>query len=173
MSSYARILLTSPLTSAQLSSVLNLAPGQLPALQNLENYLSGFSGGNQMALLEVDVNPVYAYGLLTSTGSAVAAETFTLCNVVFTARNSGATGNEFNVSGTVAIQAANIAAAINASASLAGIVTASSLDGVVTITSALPGLIGNGLQLSENLTNVSATAFAHGTDGTTYDLDFR
>lgn len=172
MSSYTNILLTSPLTADGLDSVLDLAPGQLPALQNFENYIGALSGGLQSAELQFNLGASFAYGKLTSTGSAVDGETFTLCNVVFTAKSSGATGNQFDVSMTVGTQATNIANAINGSSDLVGIVTASAALGVVTITAVAPGALGNGLQLSESLTNVSATAFAHGADGTAYDLNF-
>lgn len=171
--SYANILLTSSLTAVGLGSVLDLSPGQLPALQNLENFFSGLSGGNQMGLLSVNVGAVQATATLTSTGAASAAETLTIANVVFTARASGATGNEFNVSATVGTQATNIAAAINASSNLTGIVTASAALGVVTLTAVQPGIGGNGLQISETLTNVALSAFAGGSNGTSYSLDFR
>jgi len=157
---------------AGFKSICDLSPGQLPALQNFENYIGALSGGNEMASLAFKVGAVQATGLITSTGAATADETITVCNVVFTAKASGATGNQFNLSGTVATQATNIATAINASADLTGIVTASALLGVVTLTAVVPGLIGNGLALSESMTNVAVTAFANGADGTAYTLDF-
>lgn len=172
MSSFQRIILESEVSAIGFKSVCDLAPGQLPALNNLVDYLGGVSGGNYAAKLNVQVGAVKASATITSTGAATAAETFTLCNVVFTAVASGATGNQFNVSGTVATQAANIAAAINASSDLSGLVTATSALGVVTITAVVPGTVGNGLQLSESLTNVTATAFASGADGTAYVLNF-
>ena len=172
MSSLQRIVITSGGTKADFQSECDLSPGQLPALQNLENYIGGLSGGNHKASLAVKVGAIQASGLITSTGAATATEIFTLCNVVFTARASGATGNEFNLSATVATQATNIAAAINASSDLTGIVTATSALGVVTVTSVVPGLLGNGFQLSEGLTNATITAFSGGTDGTAHTLSF-
>lgn len=172
MSSLQRIVINSSGTKADFQSICDLSPGQLPALQNLENFIGGLSGGNYSASLEVKVGSIQASGLITSTGAATATEIFTLCNVVFTARASGAVGNEFNLSATVATQATNIAAAINASSNLTGIVTASSALGVVTVVSVVPGLIGNGLQLSEGLSNATITAFSGGTDGTAHTLSF-
>lgn len=174
MSSLTRIVVTSDLTAAGFKSVCDLAPGQLPALNNLVDYLGGVAGGNYMASLACKVGAVQAYGTLTvATGGSTAAQTCTICNVTFTARASGATGNEFNVSATAATQATNMAAAINASSNLTGKVTATASLGVVTITSVVPGLMGNGLQLSAgNLGNVTAGAFANGTDGTAYTLSF-
>jgi hypothetical protein len=170
--SYQRIVIEATGTTADFKSVCDLTPGQLPALQNFENYIGAVSGGQQSAKLLCKVGAVRATATMTSTGTATAAEIFTLCNVVFTARASNPSANEFVVSGTVATQAANIAAAINASANLTGIVTATSSLGVVTITSVVPGLLGNAFQYSEALTNVTIVAFAGGTDGTAYTLNF-
>ena len=87
-------------------------------------------------------------------------ETCTVANVTFTAKTSGATGNQFNISATPATVAANFAAAINGSTSLKGAVTASASSGVVTLTSAVPGLIGNGIETGVgNLANVVVVAF--------------
>lgn len=108
--------------------------------------------------------PVAATATITSTGAASNNETMLLCNQTLTAKTSGAVAanGEFNLSATVGTQAANIAAAINAVAALSGVVTATAALGVVTVTSVYPGIIGNGLQISESLTNVTATAFAGG-----------
>lgn len=127
-----------------------------------------------MADLAIKVGAVQATGTLTvaSTGSANGNQ-MSICNVLFTAVTSGATGNQFNISTTPATQAANMAAAFNASANLAGKVTASSNLGVVTFTAVTPGLMGNGLNLDEgSLANVTKSAFSGGTDGTAYDLNF-
>lgn len=48
-------------------------------------------------------------------GQPAATETLVVMGVTFTARTSGATGNEFNIGGTLAITCDNIATAINAS----------------------------------------------------------
>lgn len=152
-------------TTAEIESIINIEQGSQAALQSYENYFAGILGGQYRATIYASIGTVQATATMTSTGAATAAETFTLCNVVFTARASGATGNEFNVSGTVATQAANIAAAINASSNLTGIVTATSALGVVTITASVPGLSGNALQFSEALTNVTITQFTGGTAG--------
>lgn len=160
--------ITSANTKAQIeNSVINLQQGSQACLQSYENYFAGINGGEARALINVYVGAVQAAATLTSTGAATATETFILANVTFTAVASGATGNQFNVSGTVATQAANIAAAINASTNLAGIVTATSALGVTTITAVLPGLMSNGLQISEGLTNVTLAAFSGGLDGDT------
>jgi hypothetical protein len=166
--------ITSNNTAAQIkNAIINLQQGSQPCLQSYENYFAGINGGTDRALINVAVGGVQATATMTSTGAATAAEIFTIANVVFTARASGATGNEFNVSATVATQAANIAAAINASTGLTAICTATSALGVVTITSYLPGIIGNGIQFSEGLSNVTITQFTGGTAGDTLAIDCR
>lgn len=172
MSTLQRIVITSPLTANGFKSVCDLAPGGRTAMTNLCNYVESIPD-QQPASLAIKVAAVQASGTLTvATGGSSNGQTCTICNVTFTAETSGATGNQFNISATAATQAANMAAAINASSSLTGIVTATSALGVVTITSVVPGLVGNGLQLSAgNLSNVTLGAMASGTDGTAYSID--
>lgn len=172
--SLQRLIINSDLSAAGFSSVCDLAPGQLPAANNFLDYVGGLCGGNYMALLSFNVGAVQATATITSTGASVAAQAMTLLNVTLTAVAANPANNQFVPNATPATQAANIAAAINASTSLAGKVTATSALGVVTVTSVVPGLMGNGFQISAgNLANVSVGAFAGGTDGTAYALDLR
>lgn len=174
--SYQRMTLTLPVTTTAFKSVANLHSGLGPheGFQGVLNYLHGINGGIWQGQLDVLTGAAYATATLTSTGAASDGETCVICNVTFTAKSSGATGNQFNVSATPATQATNIKNAINNSSNLAGIVTATSSAGVVTITAVAPGAVGNGLQISEALTNVSLASFsslATGVDGTTYSMD--
>lgn len=174
--SLQRLVINSDLSVDGFKSVCDLAPGQLDAANNFLDYVGGLCGGNYMALMSFKVGAVQAVGSLTvAAGGSVANQTCTVCNVTLTAKAASILNNEFSVSATAADQAANMAAAINRSTSLAGKVTATSLLGVVTITSIVPGLMGNGLQLSAgNLANTTlSAAFAGGTDGTGYDVDLR
>ena len=59
--------------------------------------------------------PVAATATITSTGTATAAETMSIANQTLTAETSGAVPalGQFNISGTVGVQAASIALAIN------------------------------------------------------------
>jgi hypothetical protein len=175
MSSLQRLVITYNGTSADFKSQCDMAPGKLPALNNIVDFLAGLAGGSRMgSLLTWKVGAVQATGTITSTGAATAAQAMTLLNVTLTAIGSNPGNNQFVPSATVGTQAANIAAAINASTSLAGKVTATALAGVVTVTSVVPGLMGNGFQISAgNLSNVSVGAFANGTDGTAYSQDLR
>jgi hypothetical protein len=141
------------------------------------NYLWSQSGSN-VTLLPASAlggganGPVAATATITSTGSAVNNETMLLCNQTLTAKTSGAVAasGEFNISGTVGTQAANIAAAINAVPALQKSVTALAALGVVTVTAIGPGTVGNGLQISESLTNVTIAAFSGGTDANVVTL---
>lgn len=107
-----------------------------------------------------------------STGPA-ADETFTICGTTFTAKSSGATGNQWNRSDAVATSAAALAAAVNASATakVTGAVTATSALGVVTFTAKVPGTIGNGIEIAVGTlanTTLSSGGFTAGANGTSY-----
>jgi len=137
----------------------------LSRIADLHNSLA--TGQTDRISTTVSQGAIQATATLTvsSTGS-VNNETCIIANVTFTGKTSGATGNQFNISATAATQAANMASAINASSNLTNIVTAAAVLGVVTLTSVVPGKLGNGLQLSEDLTNVALVAFASGSEGT-------
>lgn len=168
MSAMTRLTITTPGSVNDFNSVCNLAPGQIPALENFINYLGGVLGGNYAGNLAFRVGVVQATGTLTvaSTGST-AAQACTIANKTLTGVASAPATDQFVVSTTPATQAANMAAAINASATWSGLVTASANGGVVTLTAVVGGLEGNGLQLSAgNLSNVNAGAFAGGSSGT-------
>jgi hypothetical protein len=166
------IKLTTPLTTDGFKSVCDLAPGQIPAIVNFENYVAALSGGLQSGSMVFNVGATKASATLTSYAAANPSETFTLLNIVFTAVDSSPGVNQFVLSSNVTTQATNIKNVINASGSLTGKVTATSLAGVVTITSLVAGSIGNGLMLTRDLTNTSITDFAGGSDGTEYTLNF-
>lgn len=168
--SLQRIVIDSPETAVNIISILNLSSGKETGLINLATYLRSLAGGSRDAAVSVLLGAAQATGLVTFTGAPTAAQTVTIGNIVFTARASGAVGNEFNIGGTPTISATNLAAAINASASLRGRISATSALGVVTLTCVVPGVVGNSLGLSNTLSNASITAFANGADGTSYSL---
>lgn len=172
MSSLQVIRITAPETKAGFQSICDLAPGQLPAMNNLIDYLGGLTGGNYSATLVCDVGAIQASGTLTvATGGSANNQACTICNITLTGKTSSTADNEFSVSAVAATQAAAMAAAINASTTLAGKVTATSALGVVTIKAVVAGILGNGFQLSAgNLANTTASAFASGSDGTVTTL---
>jgi len=160
-------------TANSFKSECDLAPLGLPALNNLINYLCGVSGGNKPAKLTINVGAVKASGLITSTGIAVNNQTMTCAGQTITAKTSGAVAadGEFDISATVATQAANIAAAINAVAVLQGVVSAVAVLGVVTVSAVVPGLIGNGLVMVDvDLANVTVSDITGGLNGTEYTI---
>lgn len=176
MSSLQRLILTTDGTTADFKSQCNLAMGGLDAVNSFVDYVAGVTGGNLGgAKLEFQVGAVQASGTITfaSTGPTN-GQTGTICGVTFTAVNATPGDNEFIRSNTPAVNATNLAAAINASEDLAGIVTASANLAVVTVTCVVPGAIGNGLVMaSVNWSNTTVVSFAGGDDGTAYSIDLR
>jgi hypothetical protein len=174
--SFVKILLSVPDSAATMNSTylqLNTAAQQVSGI-GMVNLISDMIEGSQLSYTKVSTGAVQATATMTSTGAAVNNETALVANVTLTAKTSGAVAanGEFNLSATPTTQATNIAAAINAVAGLSGIVTATSALGVVTITAVQPGKTGNGLQISEGLTNVTATAFSGGSDGSQVAVNY-
>lgn len=146
------------------------------SVQRFAQYLKGMTGGNYTSGISILMNiaAVSATATLTITSTGPANdETFVINGTTFTAKTSGATGNQFNISSTPSVVAANIAAAVNASvtALVTGSVVASSALGVVTFSALTPGTMGNALVLTESLANTALGAFAGGSAGTPYTFD--
>lgn len=175
MSSYQRIVITSEGTTADFNAGCDLKMGGLDAVTNLGQYFEGVAGGTTLgASIQVNVGTAFASGAVTfaSTGPAN-GETMTLLNETFEAVTSGADpdAGEFNISATPATVAASFVTAVQAV--LGDYLTVSRVSGVVTVTSKVPGLIGNGLQIANvDLANVTIGDFSGGSDGTAYTLDF-
>lgn len=173
--SLQRLIINSDLSAVGFKSVCDLSPLQLPAANNFLDYIGGLCGGNYMALLDFAVGAVQASATFTvAAGGSANGESGTLLNTTLSAVTSGAdpAAGEFNISATAATQAASMVTAINTV--LGDKVLATNLLGVVTITALVPGVVGNGLQISAGtLANVTAGAFANGSDGTAYSVDLR
>jgi hypothetical protein len=154
----------------------DLGTAELPLNYSQTNSLANGTGANQANELFADQRTlaasVAATATLTFTGAPVADETFVLNGVTFTAKTSGASGDQFNIGGNVTATAAAVVAAVNASVSVgvADVITASNVAGVVTFTADDVGDEGNDLTLTESLTNATRTVFAGGTS-TTENLD--
>lgn len=172
MSSFQQLTIEYTDTADSFRSVCDLSPLGLPAINNFLDYVGGVAASTYPSKFTFYTGAVKATATMTvtSTGSAN-DETCVVAGVTFTAKTSGATGNQFNISTTPATQAANMVAAFNASSDLSGIVTATSLLGVVTITSVVPGVVGNGLVASDALANVATVSFTGGSNGTAYTID--
>lgn len=175
-----RLVITNDLTTAGMQSICDLAPGQLPALNNFIDYCGALTGGNQSANLSFKMGIVAASGTITvaSTGPAN-TQTALIAGYTLTAVTSGANpvNGEFNINATPATVATGIALAINSVVGLKSLVTAVALGAVVTVTSQPLGVQGNGVKFAN--TNLANTTFsgsgflASGSDGTAYDLDLR
>lgn len=173
MASQVRMDLSIPVSEATFKARTRLMNSDSRrSFNSLGMYMHAMAGNPYIGAMHMVTGAVQATGLITSTGIATAADTVTVGNVELTAVASGAVpaDGEWNISADEAVQAASIAAAVNAVAALSGVVTATSNLGVVTLTVVAPGAIGNGVQLSEDADNVAITAFASGADGTTYDF---
>lgn len=118
--------------------------------------------------------------VITFTGIPTANEAITIAGVTFTAKASGATGNQFNCVTDAATCATNLKNAINASttnavqpaseiaatAPLRNIVNATSSAGVVTVYTRIGSAAWNSVTENETLTNATITAqWSGGTDG--------
>lgn len=169
--SFQTLIIETEQTADSFKSDCNLAPLGLDAVNNLASFISGVAGGQYPSSIVANVGAVKAYGTITSTGTATDAQTMTICGETLTAKTTGAVpaDGEFDVSATVATQAANIALAINSVVALSGIVSAEASLGVVTVTASTPGVMGNGLIMADvDLGNVAVSSFANGSNGTSY-----
>ncbi len=174
--SITNVVITSADTKAMILDQLNPQSGasSQDSLQNLVRYVGGLADGAfYYNTVEEMVGAIQAQATVTvSAGGSSNSETMSIANVTLTAETSGAdpTLGQFNISATAATQAASMVTAINTVAALKGLVTATNALGVITLTSVIAGVIGNGLQLSEALTNVAIThawgATVAGTNGT-------
>lgn len=170
MSAFTRLVLESNLSAADTARrIFPRAGDRRGTIARIARFLRAYAIGAYRGTLELCTGAVKSAATISVTGNITAADTFILCGQTFTARGSGAVVNEFNIAaGDVTTTAANIAAAINASdaTNVTGSVSATSALGVVTIKCLIPGKVGNGLRLSESLTNATRVDFAGGSDGT-------
>ena len=146
--SLTRIVVNTPDSATSVANHLNpQATSKMQSKLNLANWLQGMSMGTYPDATEVELNTgaVKATGTGTFTGLPTADQVMVIAGVSFTAKASGATGNQYNIGADAPATAANLVTAVNASASLTGILTASNLLGVVTFTAAVPGAIGNAI----------------------------
>lgn len=129
---------------------------------------SGNLGSTSGTVITYRNDLVFATGTVTLV-SVANNDTVTINGVVWTAKTSGPTGNQWLVGVSNTADAAALVVAINASAAagITGVVTATSALGVVTLAAAQAGLIGNAITLasSSNTTlAVSAARLAGGTE---------
>lgn len=115
---------------------------------------------------------VAATGTVTL-ASALANDTVTIGNVVFTAVTGTPTSSQFKVGVSDTADALSLATQINAKATINTHVSAASALGVVTITALDLGTVGNLLQLSSsNNSRLAVVAMASGADATVTTYSF-
>lgn len=167
--SFVNILMSVPDSAVTMTNILqlNTAANQVDVL-NLEKLITDMVDGSQVSYTKISTGAVQATGTGTFTGAAVADQTMTIGQTTFTAKASPNEAlNQYLVSATVALEAASLARAINASTGLAGVVTATSALGVVTITAVQPGLTGNFIVTADVDTDNFTFAQAHLATGAT------
>lgn len=166
------ITINTPRTVAQLQQFIRDPSNNHEECKGLEHLFRRLGAGLESASFAVQTSanpPAAATGTVTLTNASIVAnDTLTIAGVAFTAKASGATGAQFNIGGTATITAANIVAAVNASAAANVLVVASSVAGVVTVTSLAQGAVGNFVPMAtSNGTGfvLSAATLAGGTGG--------
>lgn len=137
--------------------------------QQVGSYFNALSAGDRMGSFDVQVNggaSVAATGTVTFSSFSTAADTILINGVTLTAVASGAVNNQWNVKGTSALQAVEVARAINASttALVSGSVIASVVGSVVTLTAA--SLVGGVITIYKGILG-NAISIAKGTDAGT------
>lgn len=136
--------------------------------RSLINFLEGLTSGSELGpsgsapsvAVSIEGQAVAASGTITFSGVGQALDTVLINGVTFTARASGATGNEWNVGASASASASALAAAITASATalVSAHVTASAASGVVTITSKFSGVQGNAVTIAEGVDGLNHMA---------------
>lgn len=142
-----------------------IAANQMHAGLKLTDFIKSIVSGMIQAKVEIGVEAVKASGTITLS-SHVNTNTVTVNGIQFSCVASGATGNQYNVGGTDAETATNLAAALNANATLDGMIIASANGAVVTVEALYPGEIGNALTLAISANgSVSGARLTGGTNG--------
>jgi hypothetical protein len=129
----------------------------------LSDYFSSLARGTREGSIDVQIaegSAVAASGTITFSDTGAADDTILINGVTFTAKASGATGNEWNVGASATLSAQAFKAAVNASASalVSQHVTASGSAAVITITAIQKGVSGNAITIAEGVDSSSDMA---------------
>lgn len=153
----------------QLDFYITSAVGAHNAAQRLERLFQKLEAGALAGAVNIKTAAVQAQVLGTFTSFPANNDTIVINGVTFTAKTSGATGDQFNLGASATAAAANLVAAVNASATagVKDVVILSNVAGVVTFKSKQAGKVGNAIVLSESLGNftLAATVMSGGTQG--------
>lgn len=141
------------------------------SLNGLVNYLTGVAAGYQqpatMTFAVGESNPVRASGTMTVVFASLAAnDTVAVAGTTLTCVSGTASANQFQKVTDGTVTAANLAAAINASAAI-NRVSATSSAAVVTVTAHASGTVGNLIALTSSGAGVtlSGANLANGAGG--------
>ena len=131
--------------------------------------LKKLATGTKRGVLTVQTgsaDPVAASGTFTL-DTAIATDAVTIGTTTFTATSTPTLATHWEIDGASdTLDAASLAAAINAHATVSQIVTATSADEVVTITAKQKGVVGNFIPLSSADSTITASgAFLTGGTG--------
>ena len=170
MSAFSTLIIESRHSGDDVANFTQPHSGDISAsIESVARYVHGYAVGAWRGDLLWRMGAVKARAILALSGQPSDSETFVLCGTTFTAKTSGATGNEFNIGATVPETLANIAAAVNASATtkVTGSVTSSVISATQVAFDAIDaGAAGNGYVLTESMSNTTRTDFTGGSDGT-------
>lgn len=150
--------------------IVNSSKDAEQVLNNVRRFLKACAGGAYQ--YEIDLNssattPVAASGTFTLT-SAIATDAITIGKTTLTASSTPANENQWEIDGASdTLDAASLAACINAHSVLSTIVLASSATNVVTVTAHQKGILGNYINISSADATIvaSATYLASGAGG--------
>lgn len=149
-------------TGEVLSSYINPQEGnQDVTLAGIANIIDAVMGGRYDLTTGELVVGVSAIGYVNFTGAPSNDNTVTINGVVFTAKTSGATGDQFNIGSQPSDSVANLVAAVNDSTSngIKDVITAEASGNSVALVANIPGKAGLGYTLIDNLANATVTAF--------------
>lgn len=142
------------------------------AIQDIVNHLQSLASGNEKGTVYCQsgtANPAAASATLTLV-SAIATDAVTIGAVTFTATSTPTTELHWEIDGASdTLDAASLAAAINAHSTISQIVTATSVTNVVTVTAKQRGVVGNAINISSADATITASAanLTGGTGGAT------
>lgn len=173
MASSLVLTIQSEKTQAQLQDMLQLSATKdrevAGALSGLFNSMACKMHRGTIDVQTGSAAPVAASGTLTLV-SAIATDAITIGTTTFTATSTPTLSTDWEIDGASdTLDAASLAAAINAHTTVNQIVTASSAAGVVTITAKQKGVVGNFIPLSSADATITASAafLTGGTGGVT------
>lgn len=134
---------------------------------------SGTAHGSGSVVKASNLNTQTQASATVTNASVSNNDTVTIGNIVYTAKTSGPTGNQWLVGVSDTADAAALVAVLNANTSLSPYIVATSALGVVTLTSVALGALGNLLALtSSNNTRLAVVGFASGVDATISTYNF-